>query len=57
MKKIKVFLNFILIIYTFIGIVQFVKYIRTDNLLMSISNICIFVSGIMFLYLFNFKHK
>lgn len=57
MKKLKVFLNFILIIYTFIGIVQFVKYIRMDNLLMSISNICIFVSGIMFLYLFNFKHK
>ena len=57
MKKIKVFLNFILIIYTFIGIVQFVKYIRMDNLLMSISNICIFVSGIMFLYLFNIKHK
>lgn len=56
MKKLKkTFLNFILIIYTFIGIVQFIEYMRIDNILMSISNICVFVSGIMFLYLFNFK--
>lgn len=58
MKKIlKAFSNFVLIIYTFIGIIQFIEYMRMDNMLMSISNICVFVSGIIFLYLFNSKQK
>jgi len=47
-------LNLIMIIYTSIGIFQFVKNIKLNNVFMTISSFCILVSGIVFLFILNF---